>query len=288
MRTTQSTLRAGLTSLALLCLFPSVTSAVSCDTTHISNHAVSQCDCATTFSDSGCTRCLDASCNNQPLKGKLTANTCGSGCVDQNINCDACGLYFNSLCRCLKGTATNCVSRGNWWLLNAHQLITTTQRVPGILQLGSDNSGWQLGQEILGSSTVAQSLTRADGTLSLNSVLVRDQEQIHIHLCENPKSQLRNYLSSPPVRRDNYQTLKPIPTSFPDYPQGSVRCQASLTKGAANINVAQITSDYLNTVPKACAQDSVGVGLITDGNDYSWVCVTTGEHSGEQLFCGTH
>ncbi|KAE8375525.1 hypothetical protein BDV26DRAFT_294996 [Aspergillus bertholletiae] len=276
----------------LICLLPWNTRAATptCNTQDLSANNVAKCDCAKSFSNAGCKQCIDPYCK-VPVKPSLVPNTCSDGCVTANLNCDTCFIYFGGLCECLKGTATSCRKSGNWWMLNSHTIITSSQRIPGILQVGTDNGGWQLGQTILKEGTTSISpkvkLSRKYGTLSLNSVLVRDQEQVHIHLCENTNSQLRKYLSSSAVKRSNYQTMKAIPTTLPGYPSDSIHCQASQSKSDSNIDVAKITSDYLKTVTSGCDMDHVGNGLITDDDDYSWVCVTTQQSSGEQLFCGT-
>ncbi|KAJ5907360.1 hypothetical protein N7495_000042 [Penicillium taxi] len=273
--------------LSILILLPWKTGAVTvtCGTADISSNSVGNCECAPSFSEDGCGACTDPFCGDAKLKGKLAV--CNAGCVQQNLNCSACGLYFGSVCRCLKG-APGCSNNGDWWLLNSHDLISTTKRVPGIVQLGSDNTGWQLGQTLLawtGISLSTGTATRKTGTLAVNSVKQRDEEQIHIHVCNRPNNQLRDYLSTK-VRPDQFQSLKPLETSFPEFPTKSVLCQASQTKGDNHVDVAGITADHLNKA-KGCDESQVGAGLITDTNDYSWVCITTGYQSGGQLFCRT-
>jgi hypothetical protein len=108
--------------------------------------------------------------------------------------------------------------------------------------VGADNVGWLLGQTVLkeGKTTLgADRLTRKSGTLSLNSVL-ENEEQVHIHLCENPKSQLRDFLSLPTVNRDDYKKLNPIPTGLQGFPKNSVLCEVSRKKGASDIDVARL------------------------------------------------
>lgn len=274
-------------TMPLMLALPSNTIGQStCDTTNISNNQVVQCVCADTFSEAGCHACTDPQCPTASIKAQL--QSC-KGCTDVDINCGrACNLYFSALCNCLKGTAHNCENSGKWWLENSHFLITTIDQVAGILQLGSDNGGWQFGQTLLagGVSQGGSTFKRDVGTLAVNSVNTRDQEQIHIHVCNNPGSKLRSYLSS--ATRGQYQTLTQIPDDITGaFPKGTVFCQASQAKGASNMDVARITTDYVNSLHTACEKDNVGAGLITDNNDYSWVCITTGSHAAEQLFCDT-
>jgi len=190
----------------------------------------------------------------------------------------------------MQGTvAKKCIQDGDWWLLNDHKLITTTQTIPGILQLGSDNTGWQLGQTQLASPgipLVSSTATRKTGTLSVNSVLRRTEEQIHIHVCD-ASSQLRTYLTTIALP-GHFKVLAPLPTSFlPNFPTGTIWCQASQTKGDQRVDVAGITAEYLKNA-NGCEKSRVGAGLITDGNDYSWACITTAQDfSAEDLFCRT-
>ncbi|KAK7181193.1 hypothetical protein PSPO01_12825 [Paraphaeosphaeria sporulosa] len=257
----------------------------TCGTADIVGNSVANCDCPTRTS-------LTPSCGGKGMKcndpychvdttGELVE--CFEGCVQGNIECDACYLYFHSLCLCMKKSNLNCIQSGDWWLLNDHKLITTSKKVPGILQLGSDNGGWEFGQSLLGAGTVA---SRQWGTLSVNSVLSRDEEQIHIHVCDNPSSALRTHLST--LNWYDFKD-KPKPLLVPiagnsRFPAGTVQCQAALNPGT-HMDVAEITSKYVNSLG-GCEREKVGAGLITDKNDYSWVCLTTmDDHAAVQLFC---
>ncbi|KAK7182870.1 uncharacterized protein CC84DRAFT_519668 [Paraphaeosphaeria sporulosa] len=258
----------------------------TCGTADIASGAVTGCECAPSFNDSGCNPCTDKYCNDASLFGNL--HTCEIGCTSDNINCNACYLYFNGVCRCVKNTALDCINKGgDWWLLNSHTLISTQKQIPGVLQLHSDNKGWELGQMLLGSTGITlppggNAVTRKTGTLAVNSVHARTEEQIHIHVCDNPNSPLRRYLSG--IDPTTYTSLTTLPTSFANFPQGTVHCQASKTPGET-MNVAEITAQYLNTVTKPCDKSYVGAGVIFDSRDYTWGCLTTTGHSGEDLFC---
>lgn len=284
------------TFLPVLLLLPWKIGAANpiCSTPEIESGSVSGCDCGdktTAFNESGCVAQTDPNCNNEPLKAPLVVGH--QGCVAKNLPCgNGCGLYFGGVCRCLKG-ASDCIRRGDWWLLNAHELISTPRVIPGIVELGTENAGWRLGQELLSGNniTVKGSVaTRANGALAVNSVHQRDQDQIHIHVCDANSSALRTYLSTK-VRREDFPPSKaplPLPTDFGhNFPKGSVLCQAAANKKDDAIDVAQVANNYITSANK-CDKDYVGAGLITDTNDYSWVCLTTDKTSpASVLFCKT-
>ncbi|KAJ5626009.1 hypothetical protein N7510_002318 [Penicillium lagena] len=220
----------------------------------------------------------------------------GQGCIDANVPCNACYIWFGSLCRCLKNSADCTLAQPNvvgdpiWALLSnkaAHGLITTSQKLPGILQLKQapePNRGWQLGQSVLRNPpTTPAQYTRKTGALAMNSVSTRTEEQIHIHVCNNPTSVIRTILSRLPRAGYTQSTLVPLPLGFP---AGSeLRCQISPQPGM-DINVANAILKYLGPLHSyGCEQFRVGAGLIIDNYDYTWACVTTGTRGAEDLFC---
>lgn len=271
------------------------TEAAQCTANQISSLSVNGCDCQK---------------SGVPVKCPLLAPQCGlppnlavpinqynggqvlwgEGCIDANFGCDGCYLWYGSLCECLKHpggcTSTQPVVAGNpiWVLLSntaLRGLITTSQKLPGILQLDQapePDKGWQLGQETLKHPDKSVKYTRARGALAMNSVATRTEEQIHIHVCDNPTSNLRRDLSK--LLRSDYANLAPVPGY-------SMWCQVAPFSGT-NINVAARIFDYLATIPHlaaSCDKYKIGAGLITDTKDYSWACVTTGDVSAEELFC---
>lgn len=293
------------TIMALMLVLPMDTSATICSSDQISRMDVATgCDCATNFPSTNCGACPLHSCGSPPMvitpKGELS--TCDHGCVNSNNECDDCFIWFNSLCSCVKrlenGDNTDCIpsedlSQGPpnhaiWMLLNSRTLITTTKRVPGILQLDQvkdSDGGFRLGQQVLQQK---KKFTRRTGALALNSVATRKEEQIHIHVCDIQTSKLRNFLTT--LKRTKYNKLSSVtlPTKFP---LGSaMSCRVSSAPGAI-IDVARDVNNYLqSTVAKApqyCDQYYVGAGVITDKHDYSWACVTTGTKAAEELFCHT-
>ncbi|KAK7178309.1 hypothetical protein PSPO01_15641 [Paraphaeosphaeria sporulosa] len=186
---------------------------------------------------------------NQSLKASLVVGH--QGCVAKNLPCgNGCGLYFGGVCRPLKG-ASDCIRRGDWWLLNAHELISTSRVIPGIVELGTENAGWRLGQELLSGNNITVNglvATRANGALAVNSVHHRDQDQIHIHVCDANSSALTTYLSTK-VRREDFPPSgapSPLPTDFgPKFPKGSILCQAAANKNDDTIDVAHVANNYI-------------------------------------------
>ncbi|KAK9371940.1 uncharacterized protein V1513DRAFT_285974 [Lipomyces chichibuensis] len=63
----------------------------------------------------------------------------------------------------------------------------------------------------------------------MNSVATRSEEQVHIHVCDNPASKIRDKLSS--LWRDNYRTLQSV----------------HLTTAEGFINMARDINDYLGS-----------------------------------------
>lgn len=275
------------TIMALMFTLPSYTigQPPPCLTNNLVNNQVAQCACAEQYTEKNCHQCVDPQCTTAPLSAHL--NSC-NGCTNDDITCGtACSLYFTGLCHCLKGIGHGCQNNGKWWLLNSHFIITSQDKIAGILQLGFDNGGWAFGQSLLkgGVSQNGKNIQRDTGTLSVNSVTVRDQDQIHIHVCYNQNSGLRNYLTS--LNKGDYVNLKRISMAFTGFPSDTILCQASQSQGASDINVASITANYVNGRTQ-CYKDDIGAGLITDKNDYSWVCLTTTRSaSAEQLLCST-
>lgn len=271
------------------------TEAAQCTANQISSLSVNGCDCQQSGVPVQCPL-LAPQCGSPPTDVvPINQNNggqilWGQGCVDANFGCHGCYLWYGSLCHCLKnpGVCTTIKVPGNpiWALLSntaPRGLITTSQKLPGILQLDQapqPHLGWQLGQYILKhpNPDPAVKYTRASGSLAMNSVATRTEEQIHIHVCDNPTSNLRQDLSK--LLRSKYTTWELVPGY-------SLWCQVA-PFSASDIDVAAIISDYLTTIPHlsaSCDKYKVGAGLITDSHDYSWACVTTGTTSAEELFC---
>ncbi|KAK9369489.1 hypothetical protein V1509DRAFT_652245 [Lipomyces kononenkoae] len=277
----------------------------TCTTNDISNMDVSGCDCPSNFpppADLTCTaqaQVCSQTCGNpqQIVTSRSKLVQCGQGCVTANSNCNGCYVWFHGLCLCIhhlqSGSPTNCIPSGRltpghpnppiWMVLNDRDLITTTQKLTGILQLNTapdPDGGWRLGQ---------QNIKRASGSLAMNSVATRSEEQVHIHVCDILSSKIRDKLSS--LTRSSYGSLQSVPlTAAEGFKPGSeMSCRVSPNKGAVVDVARDINSTLagLRPPPANCAAYYVGAGVITDSNDYSWSCVTTGTRSAEELFCHT-
>jgi hypothetical protein len=281
----------------------------TCGQTDIENLDVSNCACASDFpqpsKDLTCQtkpQTCSTNCNAPPAGPALSSSKltqCGSGCVDDNKDCNGCYVWFHSLCSCIhdinKGNPTNCRSSPDitsgqssphpWVVTNQGDLITTTQLLPGILELQSaddPDGGFRLGQDTLRTGFPGQQYTRASGTLSMNSVVTRSEEQIHIHLCDTVSSKLRNILSG--LTRSDYSDLKAIDSSTLAH-NAALSCRASPSKGA-DVNVARDIAQHISKIQAgSCSLARIGAGVITDIHDYSWSCVTTGERAAESIFC---
>ncbi|KAK9327448.1 hypothetical protein V1520DRAFT_283414 [Lipomyces starkeyi] len=287
-----------------------------CTSDDITNMDVSGCDCPSQFpspvTDLTCigpAQVCSQTCGNpqMTIQSRSQLTQCGQGCITANSECNGCYIWFHSLCSCIRdlqhaSTTTGCSPSENlhpghpnqpiWMLLNAGDLITTTQLLPGILQLNNapdPDGGWRLGQRVLQQGHSGQTYNRVRGSLAMNSVATRSEEQVHIHVCDNPVSKIRDKLSS--LWRGNYGTLQPVPLTTAEgfRPGSEMSCRVSPNSGAV-IDMARDISGYIGSLvapPASCAAYYVGAGVITDANDYTWACVTTGTRSAEELFCHT-
>jgi hypothetical protein len=234
-----------------------------------------------------------------PVVPRAQLSQCGSGCVNVNSRCNGCYIWFSSLCRCLRdfqaGSQTDCLASPDippgppkphqppsWVLLRTGDLITTTQLIPGILQLDTApdfDGGFRLGQDVLNSQGI-----RSTGTLAMNSVSTRSEEQIHIHVCDYPGSPLRGIIDGLDVNK--YKSSQPVPLAALHKSDAAMNCRVS-PKSGVDVNTGRDVIDWLNQYKgqKDCAQYNVGAGVITDSNDNSWACVVIGARAAENLFC---
>ncbi|KAF9251998.1 hypothetical protein CBS147332_37 [Penicillium roqueforti] len=234
-----------------------------------------------------------------PVIPRAQLSQCDAGCVDANSECNGCFIWFSSLCHCLQdfqsGNQTTCIASppipvgpprtnqsASWVVLSSGDLITTTDLIPGILQLSSAadvDGGFRLGQDTLNTRGI-----RDTGTLAINSVATRSEEQIHIQVCDHPGSAVRRILDNLP--RENYNTTSSVDLSALSQPSAAMSCRVSSNAGQ-DINLGGDIVDWLNQYAgnTTCAQYNVGAGVVTDSNDYSWSCITTGDRAAEDLFC---
>lgn len=261
--------------------FPSPASALICNGNSI--------DCPITCSSSP----------PSPIIPRAQLSQCYSGCISPNSRCNGCYIWFSSLCRCIQafqaGSHTDCIASPvigqgpplpqqspSWVVLGSGNLITTTQLIPGILQLQTANDidgGFRLGQDTINSQQARDSLA-----LAMNSVSTRSEEQIHIHLCDSTKTGLTDILNQ--LDRNLYRTSKPVPLGALHKPTAAMNCRVSPNSGV-DINMGRDIVEWLSQFhgPADCAQYNVGAGVITDSSDYTWACVVTGHSAAESLFC---
>jgi hypothetical protein len=280
-----------------------------CTSDDISKMDVSGCTCPSDFPSppsnlvcKGNSMDCPITCNQSPpspLVPRAQLSQCESGCVNANFRCNGCYIWFSSLCRCLRdfqaGSQTNCVASpvippgspkpgqpASWVLLHTGDLITTTQLIPGILQLDTAtdiDGGFRLGQDTLKNKGI-----RSTGTLAMNSVTTRSEEQIHIHVCDWPNSPLRDIIDGLDVNK--YQTSQSVPLGALHKANAAVNCRVSPNTGV-DVNVSRDIVNWLKQYQGSndCAQYNVGAGVITDSRDLSWSCIVTGERAAENLFC---
>ncbi|KGO45169.1 hypothetical protein PEX1_000080 [Penicillium expansum] len=281
-----------------------------CTSADITKMDVSGCTCPSTFPSSPTDLvCVTPSgqcpitCNPPPPPSPVIPRSelsqCYSGCVDANSECNGCYIWFSSLCRCIRafqaGTPTTCIASPSigagppqpnqspsWVVLGGGDLITTTDLIPGILQLNSAadvDGGFRLGQDTLNNRGI-----RDTGTLAINSVSTRSEEQIHIHVCNNPGSTVRGILDK--LHRDSFNTTSSVDLSALPKPSAAMSCRASHNRGE-DINIGRDIVNWLTQYAgtTTCAQYDVGAGVIVDSNGYAWACITTGHRAAENLFC---
>jgi hypothetical protein len=173
----------------------------------------------------------------------------------------------------------------SWVLNNPKDLITSTYKIPGILELHDipvPNGGFAFGQNQL------QKTFKGSGTLSLNPAVSRSQEQIHIHVHDNPGSKLRDALSS--LNLPNYATLSEVPlATLPNVDQslrkfGSMFCRVASASGIVFMDQAADILGYLASLPPdSCEKYKTGAGYMIDNRGYAWSCITTAR-SAEEAF----
>jgi hypothetical protein len=175
-------------------------------------------------------------------------------------------------------------------VLTLGDIITITDLIPGILSVDTaddPDGGFRLGQDTLRNKFLGQKYDRQTGTLAMNSVVTRSEEQIHIHMCFSQFSGVRKILDR--LTLSDYLNLAWVDLATlkkPDAPY--MYCRASTNKGG-DINMAREISGYLHYLtatlgPNNCAKYTVGAGVITDSNDYSWAYVTIGRRAAETIF----
>jgi hypothetical protein len=136
-------------------------------------------------------------------------------------------------------------------------LITTTQFLPGILQMKpSDDEAWIFAQSQYKPTTQA---------LAMNPVLVRTMEQVHIHVCD------RNKAMGTLLAKETIRSSSDLVQLANDKEMYCLGVDHSVTvKGFAGI-----LHGFLSQLPKTVCRDMVGAGIIRDDKSRMWACATT-------------
>ncbi|KAJ5716196.1 hypothetical protein N7493_008107 [Penicillium malachiteum] len=273
-----------------------------CTSSDIANMNVLNCACPSDFPP-GSNTCkangkpCTQTCNGGSVTSFAELDVCGAGCVDANNECNGCYIWFSGLCTCLQKMQeqekTSCIASSSLtpgqktppiWMINArNDLMTTTYLIPGILQLHQIPDYWV-------GFNLAQNTVRKNqgntGTLALNSVASRTEEQIHIHLCNNGNKNVRDVING--LDPAKYKTLATVDISkaMPGY---AMQCRVSSQKDANIIDQGGDILSHLQTLstdhgPDNCAQYHVGSGFMIDNSGLAWSCVTT-SGSAEKIFC---
>ncbi|KND91748.1 hypothetical protein TOPH_03791 [Tolypocladium ophioglossoides CBS 100239] len=240
----------------------------NCDTTQISHMNVGSCSCAGQLS--GCSsNCGVCGITSIP---KAVRNCAPGGCMDNQDDCMGCGIWFHSLCNCVQHPQT-CTNSGTiklngppvWVLLETDNLITTTELLPGILQMGtSHDEGWIFAQENYKPGYQA---------VWLNSVRSRDMEQVHIHTCDR-NSHTTNVLSDEKViSSTSLVQLKGDPELYCLGVNNDVTIRGFSTALAAFL-----------AKPPVC-KELVGAGILHDHKGRTWACASTTQAGPKGKFC---
>ncbi|KAM5356661.1 hypothetical protein ACJ41O_003307 [Fusarium nematophilum] len=250
-----------------------------CNADEISTMNVRSCRCKL-FTDNCPAKDFDA-CGHTATK---TVNKCCKGCGDDNSDCKGCGLWFTSLCRCLKRGNGGCPSSGNiakdgqpvWVHLQEDDdddLIIPTKIIPGILEMAEQknwelgNDGWQYAQQVYDPKTEA---------LALNSWRARTHEQIHIHVCDVNMTTRAILDKEEHPKGGRLTQLKGDPEMW---------CIVREQKGTVN-TFASTISEFLKTKHQGVCDKLVGAGIMRDTLENTWACATTSSSGPLGKFCG--
>lgn len=248
--------------------------ATYCSSVQIHSMDVAQCDCQPQQSSCStiCPVCTPV------LQSKKYTLSCTGGCTDQESSCEGCGIWFHTLCDCLKNqaicTTSGPVTQGGpmiWALLSqgsGDNLVTTTDLLPGILEMAANptryDPGWVFAQRQYQPSTQA---------LALNSYRARTQEQLHIHVCTLNQGTYNTLSSEPLISSGHLEQLTGDPSLY---------CLTVPGGGTVN-HFASTIQDFLNH--NTVCQELVGAGIMQDKHGNTWACVTTNSAGPIGKFC---
>ncbi|CEJ60215.1 hypothetical protein PMG11_08798 [Penicillium brasilianum] len=243
-----------------------------CHSEWIQTNDLKNCNCDE-GSSTTCQECDLGNCNGIALTStsKLKKPHCYEGCTEANWGCDSCFLWFKSVCNSVqKGIQSGKYkpSPSGLWIRLNEELLSTTQRTPGILELTSEEP-WDWGQTLYDRGTQA---------LVINSVKTRKQEQIHFHICDgkqqpgDPKFILGAL---------NYAKFQQKPIKVPGHPNWLCRVES-----AKDTPISGVTADIrTQTATGGPCSKLVGAAVLVDSHDRTWMCLTTGIGSTQGIFC---
>ncbi|KAL7914668.1 hypothetical protein GGI35DRAFT_434960 [Trichoderma velutinum] len=255
---------------------------------------VSKCTCEPHHKDTchkdGCTACRGAA----DIQFRFTKSVnCHPGCTDDDKECTGCGLWFSTLCTCLRYDDCNkTASYSNppkdqaiFVLTNSDErLVTTTDLLPGILEMANNppryEVGWKFAQGNFDPKTQA---------LVLNSVRSRTHEQLHIHVCDKPEPadpRVLAILDNIPKKDHNLgRQLKQVANHEDLY------CR-TIEAGSKDMNVYDfvaaikevLDNQSLDVDGKIC-HGFAGAAIIRDNHLNIWACVSGNRDGPLSRFC---
>lgn len=248
----------------------------NCDTNQISHMDVAPGTCTCEGQLFGCSsNCGVCGIASVPKKVR---NCAPGGCQDNQYDCQGCGLWFHTLCDCIQHPQTctnNGVIKANgppvWVSLENDNLITTTELLPGILEMGtSHDAGWVFAQGQYKPGYMS---------LWLNSVRARDQEQVHIHICDTRNVHTTNVLSDETIQSSSHLVqLKNDPELY------CLGVDHSVTITGFSTALAAFLAHPPSANPPIC-RELVGAGILQDHKFRTWACASTDQAGPKGKFC---
>lgn len=239
---------------------------VECTSNNIQKLRVDSCVCPPRAD--GCKGNPCKACGHDAPKD-VTA--CSTTCTQSEVTCKGCGIFFNSLCRCLRHNYADCITNipitvggeAVWALLPGHDNLTTTNKlISGILDLSTKENrafgdrGWMFAQE---------NYNPKKDALLLNSWRARTHEQVHIHRCAVNETTRDMLSKEDPVRVYHLSQTK----GDPDLWCIADRKGGPIMEFASNISLF-LTAGYQGVCPQL-----VGAGILRDKKKRTWACATT-------------
>ncbi|KAL2794629.1 hypothetical protein BJX66DRAFT_325256 [Aspergillus keveii] len=267
------------------------TIAADCTSHEIETQNVGSCTCG-----GGDTECKQPPCDaTQSASGcpfttihtQLLLDDCDGHCTaDKNRRCKSCYIWFNALCSCYQnpGSCEKSSNAGSFWIQINHQLLTSNEAIPSILDLQTKHPslatyGWEFGQ----SSKISDPNSQA---LVINSAHSITENQIHMHTCAINNDMLKaltDLSTNLGPAKFNQLTLTQLPGP-PGVQVDPVYCRAVQSKNTP-VSGQQVSDDINEVMGKECKY-YVGAAVMRDTNGYTWDCITADSKSTEyKRFC---